>query len=582
MNEHAKRIGTPAQPIRAGGETYEPNEIRAILQELARLGINQDKIIAQITPKEAAILKSLGGSGEINPRTGLLSFDDGGGGGDGGGGDGGGGDGGGGEGGGGEGGGGDAGGDAGGGDAGGEAGGEAGSGDDGGAGSASAGEGAGADEGGGGWGGYGGGWGGYGDMGDDAGYSGPAGDAMGEAAGNYGGFSGYGADAMGGDPAGDPAGDPGDPDAPSSDSYAMSGPLTDAVMGQITGFSPSQAQAIADVIQDAANQGVNIGLYDAAVMAGVMGQGPTQGSSPDFGTLDMTAFNAPTNNATSSYGVTGQNVGELGLTGRGDFSVAGIQGSSPSYGTMSMAGLSDPAATAAAVASNTASQSSGFPAGDIAGTTGNMNMGSSPTASNPTSDVVASPDLPALSVTEVPNAPNVFDAYAQTNNDTQVAGDFTPSGAGGGNGIRPLGSDFIPATDVIQNVSLESGLTPDQEREIIATALARSRNRLLGSYAYANGGLVDPTQPTMAYTDGAGTPGYYSQQPALTSWQEFGSDVPHLSPLAPAPAAAAPSLGAMAPLSMYINKNATPAAAPVPQNPNVAASIGPGPLSRLG
>jgi hypothetical protein len=67
----------PNQSISAGGKTYSPREVRALLQKLASLGINRDKIIAQINPEEAALLKRLGGSGKINPRTGLLSFDDG-------------------------------------------------------------------------------------------------------------------------------------------------------------------------------------------------------------------------------------------------------------------------------------------------------------------------------------------------------------------------------------------------------------------------------------------------------------------------------------------------------------------------
>lgn len=45
-------------------------------QELRKLGRNQDTILAHINPREAAILKSLGGSGEINPNTGLPEFDD--------------------------------------------------------------------------------------------------------------------------------------------------------------------------------------------------------------------------------------------------------------------------------------------------------------------------------------------------------------------------------------------------------------------------------------------------------------------------------------------------------------------------
>ena len=69
-------VQAPSQPIQAAGKEYSPREVRAILAKLASLGINKDKIIAQINPHEAAVLRSIGGSGKVNPRTGLLSFDD--------------------------------------------------------------------------------------------------------------------------------------------------------------------------------------------------------------------------------------------------------------------------------------------------------------------------------------------------------------------------------------------------------------------------------------------------------------------------------------------------------------------------
>jgi hypothetical protein len=43
---------------------------------LARMGRGNDSLIAHISPREAAILHRFGGSGSINPRTGMLSFDD--------------------------------------------------------------------------------------------------------------------------------------------------------------------------------------------------------------------------------------------------------------------------------------------------------------------------------------------------------------------------------------------------------------------------------------------------------------------------------------------------------------------------
>ncbi len=43
---------------------------------LAEAGRRGDKVIAHITPEEAALLKARGGSGTVNPRTGLLEFYD--------------------------------------------------------------------------------------------------------------------------------------------------------------------------------------------------------------------------------------------------------------------------------------------------------------------------------------------------------------------------------------------------------------------------------------------------------------------------------------------------------------------------
>lgn len=66
----------PVRSVKAGGKTYSPDEVQALLEKLASMGQGRDRIIAQINPDEARLLKSRGGSGEVNPRTGLLSFDD--------------------------------------------------------------------------------------------------------------------------------------------------------------------------------------------------------------------------------------------------------------------------------------------------------------------------------------------------------------------------------------------------------------------------------------------------------------------------------------------------------------------------
>ncbi|MFN9109311.1 MAG: hypothetical protein ACK5XN_04470, partial [Bacteroidota bacterium] len=61
-----------------GKEADAPKrDVPGLIDDAARLagaGRRGDKIIAHITPEEAALLKARGGSGTINPRTGLLEF----------------------------------------------------------------------------------------------------------------------------------------------------------------------------------------------------------------------------------------------------------------------------------------------------------------------------------------------------------------------------------------------------------------------------------------------------------------------------------------------------------------------------
>lgn len=53
--------------------------LRDAVKVVANAGRGQDTMLAHINPREARVLRSLGGSGVINPRTGILEFDDGGG-----------------------------------------------------------------------------------------------------------------------------------------------------------------------------------------------------------------------------------------------------------------------------------------------------------------------------------------------------------------------------------------------------------------------------------------------------------------------------------------------------------------------
>jgi hypothetical protein len=108
---------------------------------------------------------------------------------------------------------------------------------------------------------------------------------------------------------------------------------------------------------------------------------------------------------------------------------------------------------------------------------------------------------------------------------------------------------------------------------------------------FADGGLVaaptapaQPTvasYPTMAYTDGQGPIGAIAAPPAMPASDLFGSDAPHASPMAPAPAAAAPTLTPDSPFLATQNVNATPVPAPISQNPNLGYSLGMPPLSGL-
>jgi hypothetical protein len=66
-------------------EAPQTAALRREAERVAQAGRGNDTVLAHINPLEAALLKKMGGSGTVNPRTGLLEFEDGGGdGGDGG------------------------------------------------------------------------------------------------------------------------------------------------------------------------------------------------------------------------------------------------------------------------------------------------------------------------------------------------------------------------------------------------------------------------------------------------------------------------------------------------------------------
>jgi hypothetical protein len=55
----------------------ETSDLKEIARMLSKKGRGGDTMLAHITPKEAALLKESGGSGTVNPDTGLLEFYDG-------------------------------------------------------------------------------------------------------------------------------------------------------------------------------------------------------------------------------------------------------------------------------------------------------------------------------------------------------------------------------------------------------------------------------------------------------------------------------------------------------------------------
>ena len=106
---------------------------------------------------------------------------------------------------------------------------------------------------------------------------------------------------------------------------------------------------------------------------------------------------------------------------------------------------------------------------------------------------------------------------------------------------------------------------------------------------FADGGLVQPLSapttplvsnpPTMAFTDGVGPIGSIAQPPGLPPSDTVGFDAANASPMAPSPAAAAPSIQPGLQSLAMSNVNATPAPSPIAQNPNVGYALGKGPLS---
>jgi len=70
-----QRLAMNLPPYAHGGSVAD-DHVKHALRLAQSMGRGNDSILAHINPKEAALLKAHGGSGKINPHTGLMEFDD--------------------------------------------------------------------------------------------------------------------------------------------------------------------------------------------------------------------------------------------------------------------------------------------------------------------------------------------------------------------------------------------------------------------------------------------------------------------------------------------------------------------------
>jgi hypothetical protein len=270
--------------------------------------------------------------------------------------------------------------------------------------------------------------------------------------------------------------------------------------------------------------------------------------------------------------------------------------------------LSDPIAAVSNSISNSVSNALNNPAQTLT----NIAVSQIPVvgALNTISGVVGGPTIgsalfgkdttaPAATTTTTTQAPADQIALATPDDYTKGTDAATPSTGGGGATSTTGGGGTPPvripnAPSIRQMAALPTDLTRygeiGPEAEFYKPKVARGGYFDADLY-FAEGGPVTspnpPTQtmlspmPTMAYTDGQGSVGAVAAPPALSGYDMVGSDAPHASPTAPAPAAAAPSF--MPPLqrAATYNTNASPVAAPISQNPNLGYSLGVPPLTGL-
>ena len=162
----------------------------------------------------------------------------------------------------------------------------------------------------------------------------------------------------------------------------------------------------------------------------------------------------------------------------------------------------------------------------------------------------------------------------------------------------PSTTALTSSADMTSALRQYLGLTGDPtkygfgaEQQFYSTPAAANGGYFDSEQYFADGGMVQPlsapttplvsTQPTMAFTDGAGPVGSIAQPPGLSPNQSVGFDATTASPMAPSVAAAAPSVQpGLATLAMP-STNANPVPSQIAQNPNVGYALGNSPLSNL-
>jgi hypothetical protein len=231
---------------------------------------------------------------------------------------------------------------------------------------------------------------------------------------------------------------------------------------------------------------------------------------------------------------------------------------------------------------------------DVAGSL----IGSGGTGSGQTGDGTGAGGTDAGSTTTTSTTPPTQDSLSGGGNDSGGT-DTLP---GGGTDTLPGGGTVItPKTRIISGREYVGGVTPaktygSRGETLFFRPFQKEVTAADGGYFdadsyFSDGGLTTPSNPpsmptmssfpTMAFTDGQGPVGNIAQPPGLLPSDAVGSDAPHASPMAPSPAAAAPSMSTLQQTLGARNTNASPAMAPVPQNPNVGYALGQSPLSNL-